>query len=218
MGFCHQMKTTPLLLLAMCVAVAFLAWRGDRRVHEDRGRLAVFREGDAVVLQWRSDVDVPMARRFEEAYREWGGETERFIIDLDSPGGALTEGRAVIDVLQRMKRTHALTTYVGPGAACMSMCAPIYLQGENRLAAASSRWLFHEPAARNVFNGERVRQPGFEERRRARRFFERYFVNSEMDPVWRARLEEEWKGRDVRRTGRELFEEGANIVLELEDG
>ena len=50
----------------------------------------------------------------------------------------------------------------------------------------------------------------------AKRFFNRYFVHSEMDPDWRAKLEQEWQGGDVWKTGQELLDEGANVVMALE--
>ena len=50
----------------------------------------------------------------------------------------------------------------------------------------------------------------------AERFFERYFTRSPMDAVWREKLREDWKGRDIWKTGAELVEEGSNVVTVLE--
>ncbi|MEO0400416.1 MAG: ATP-dependent Clp protease proteolytic subunit [Pseudomonadota bacterium] len=204
-----------LLLIAVCALVVFMAWQGQQRVFVNLGRLDVRQEGGAVVLSWRSAVEAPMARRFEEAFDAWADETDRFIIDLNSPGGSLGEGARVIEVIEEMQRTHQVDTHVGRGRSCLSMCVPIFLLGEERRAAGSSRWMFHEPSTRDAVTGEEVRIPRFEQRYVADRFVERYFVQSPMDQEWLAKLEEDWQGKDVWRTGRQLYGEGANVILEL---
>jgi len=205
----------PLLIVAVAL-VAFLALRLERQVSADRGRLEVVRAGDAAVLVWSRPIAHPMARRFEEAFNALKDDADVFVIDLHSPGGALTEGRKVIEVIERMKRDHLVETRVGRDRACLSMCVPIYLAGESRIAAPDARFMFHEPASRNAVTGARVDRPGFEQRWTADRFFRRYFEQSGMDPAWRAWLEEEWKGRDVWKTGAELVEEGSGVVTALE--
>ncbi|MEO0908810.1 MAG: ATP-dependent Clp protease proteolytic subunit, partial [Pseudomonadota bacterium] len=182
----------------------------------DKGRLAVTNEGSAVVLSWSTEVDVPMALRFEEAFDRYRDQTGTFIIDLDSPGGALREGRFVIEEIERMKDTHEIITRVRSSSVCLSMCVPIYLSGEKRIAGPASRWMFHEPRAYDYFSGEEVGESESEIRAAGARFFDRYFVNSEMNPVWRDRLAQEWVGRDVWKTGRQLFIERSNIVQELQ--
>ena len=76
--------------------------------------------------------------------------------------------------------------------------------------------MFHEPTAYDYFTGEKIDEPDFEKRRSSERFVERYFVNSPMDGAWLDNLTEEWRGRDVRRNGRQLVEEKSNIVTALE--
>ena len=157
-----------------------------------------------------------MARRFEEAWREWRNEGSRVIIDLHSPGGVIAEGADVIRVIDQMKRTHIVDTRIRNRRACYSMCVPIYLQGETRYAAANARFMFHEPTAYDVYTGEEVRQPQSERDRVSRRFFERYFVNSPIDPAWLEKLAREWKGRDVFYSARQLTDQNSNIVTVLE--
>ncbi len=200
----------------MFAGIVFLSIRAEQRVYDNKGRLGVRHEGDAIVFVWKSAIDVPMARRFEEAFDEWRYERARIIIDLHSPGGALREGEEVIQVIARMKRTHRVDTRVRAGRSCLSMCVPIFLQGETRQAAPSSRWMFHQPTTRDFFTDEKAREPEFETRMTAKRFFNRYFVHSEMDPAWRAKLERDWQGGDVWKTGQELVDEGANVVTALE--
>ncbi len=210
------MKVNRLILPALLVVVAYMYFQHYDRVFGDKGRLAISQEGSAVVLSWSTEVDVPMALRFEEAFDQYRDQTSTFIIDLDSPGGALREGRFVIDEIEDMKDTHEIITRVRNTSVCLSMCVPIYLSGEKRIAGPSSRWMFHEPRAYDFFSGEEVGESEAEIRAAGERFFDRYFVNSEMNPVWRDRLAQEWVGRDVWKTGQQLFVERSNIVQELQ--
>jgi hypothetical protein len=208
-----------LATLAMLAATAFLIARNEELIFRDKGELTVERDRndpETLVFTWRNEVEAPMARRFEEAYREWRGEGSRILIDLHSPGGALYEGEQVIRVIDRMRETHIVDTRVGNRRACFSMCVPIFLQGEARTAASNARFMFHEPTAYDFYTGERVNEPEFERERTSRRFFDRYFVNSPMDAVWRDTLAVEWKGRDLFYTARELVDQESNIVTELE--
>lgn len=202
--------------LAMFAVIAFLAIDGDRRAFGEANRVAARFEGrDTVVLAWRGEVRAPMARRFEEAFAEWRDQTPRFVIELSSSGGQLAEGAEVIAVLERMKRTHQVDTRVAPYDVCLSMCVPIYLRGERRIASRSSRFMFHEPTAVDFYTEEVVRRPAFERRIDADRFYARFLAASDMNPEWGEGLRAAWEGRDVWKTGRELIEEGANIVTEL---
>jgi len=205
--------------LALLAATAMLINYNDQFVFQNEGRLVVKQHGEdpgAVIFIWRSDVEVPMARRFEEGFDEWKDRADRIIIDLHSPGGAIREGEAVIRAIERMKRTHIVDTRVRGRRKCYSMCVPIFLQGDMRSAASDARFMFHEPTAYDFFTGEKVDEPAFERARTTRKFFNRYFVNSPMTPSWRNALAAEWKGKDVFRTGRELVDENAGIVTVLE--
>ena len=201
----------PILLVIATV----LYWQHHQRIFADRGRLNVSQERQAIVLSWHSDIDVPMATRFSEAFSRHRAETGKFIIDLDSPGGALLEGGKVIELMNRMKATHRIETRVGAYNNCLSMCVPIFLAGEKRIASASSRWMFHEPRSSDYFTGEEVIEPEIERRYYNNRFFEKYFTNSAMDARWRENLRKEWVGQDVWKTGRELVDEGSNIITRL---
>ncbi|MEM8770896.1 MAG: hypothetical protein AAGD92_04505 [Pseudomonadota bacterium] len=206
------------LLIALFAACVFLIQQTTDSFHADEGRLIARADTsrDAVVLRWSSEVEAPMGRRFEEAYDEWRDRVSLFIIELDSPGGALAEGKRVIEAVDRMKRTHNVETRVRSWEKCLSMCVPIFLKGDRRVAAANSRWMFHEPTSYDAVTGERVDEPEFERRYVADRFFDRYFANSPMTPEWRAWLQQEWVGKDVWKSGRDLYKEGSGVVTELE--
>lgn len=205
--------------LLMLAATVFLIARNEQFIFRDEGRLEVRRDEsdpDAIVFYWRSQVEVPMARRYEEAFDEWRGEGDRIILDLHSPGGAIAEGEQVIRIIERMKRTHVVDTRVRRGYKCYSMCVPIFLMGEQRFAGENALFMFHEPTLRDFYTEEEVKQPAFERARATRRFVERYFVNSPINPAWLETLLAEWKGRDVFKSARELVDEESGIVTALE--
>ncbi len=205
--------------LVMLALSALLITRNDQYIFRDEGRLEVARDAadpETLVFTWRSQVEVPMARRFEERFDEWKGEGRRIIIDMHSPGGLIHEGEQVIRVIERMKRTHIVDTRVRRGYKCYSMCVPIFLQGERRIAGENARFMFHEPTVRDFHTDEEVRLPEFERARTTRRFVEKYFVNSPIQPAWLETLLAEWQGRDVFKTARELVDENSGIVTEVE--
>lgn len=209
-------KESFLLLLVLCVTVVYLALRSEARIFLNSAEVTVRNEGDAVALVWRSAIEAPMARKLEAAFGEVAGRTGHVILDLNSPGGAVVEGGEVIDLVSRMRRTHRVDTRVRAGRSCFSMCVPVFLAGEERIAARSSQFMFHEPTARDLVTGERVDEPGFERRISTTRFVERYFVNSPMAPAWRENLVAQWKGRDIYKSAKELVDEESGIVTRLE--
>lgn len=205
--------------LIMFALTAMMITRTEQFIFQNEGRLVVKpdpADPNAVVFIWRSEVEVPMARRFEEGFDEWKDKSNRIIIDLNSPGGSIAEGEAVIREIERWKRTHIVDTRVRERRACYSMCVPIFLHGEVRAAAPNARFMFHEPTAYDYYTGEAVDEPAFERERTSQRFFNRYFVNSPMDPAWRDKLAIEWKGRDVFYSAQALVDERSNIVTALE--
>lgn len=213
------MRPNKFTLIAMIVLFALAVLIGQRnqeRLFAERGVFTVRQEEGVLRFRWNSEVEAPMAARLEETFRTWARESDHIVLDLNSSGGAITEGRAVINVIRAMKETHRVDTFVGANKMCLSMCVPIFLQGETRMAARSSVFMFHEPTAYDAITEERVNEPEFERRRSADRFFEEFFVNSAMEPTWREQLRKSWQGRDVWKTGRELVNENANIVTALE--
>ncbi len=209
------MKPRPIVLLILFLVMALLAWRNEKLAMLGRSAVDAKLRGDAVVLTWRSGVRAPMAAEFADAYAEWAGQTDRFVIALHSPGGSLTEGAAVVDVIERMKRTHQVDTYVAGGDACLSMCVPIFLRGEERRAGRSARFMFHEPSAYDAVTGEPVKQPRFEKDFTTERYYRRFFGDSPMDPAWGEDLKQQWRDKDIWKSAGQLVDEGANVVTDL---
>ena len=208
-------NASRIVFLLLCAVAAFLFWQQYEKIYGDQGRLKVAQVDNTVWLSWHHEVDVPMATRFREAFYEWQNKTEKFVIDLNSPGGSLYEGGQVIELITEIKKTHTVETHVGPENICLSMCVPIFLQGDERRASAASAWMFHEPRSADFFTGEEVAEPEFERKYVSNRFFQKYFTNSPMAPSWREKLESEWEGKDIWRTGQQLTIENSNIITNL---
>lgn len=173
---------------------------------------------NTVRMLWTGSIDPPMARLIAGEFDRRKETTKTFIIDLHSPGGSVDEGERVIKAIQKMRATHSIRTYVGAGNDCLSMCVPIYLQGELRIAAATSNFMFHEPSANDSLTGDAVFTYEFENRQMAMEIFNRFFKNSEMDPRWRKRLQEQVRLGEVWKTGGELKLERSKIVTIVEEG
>ena len=209
------MKKNRLVLLGLVVVAIVMGWRLYEQKHADTGQLAVSRHGDAVVLVWTGQIELPMHTLLTRAFEEWRGRSGRFLLQLNSPGGSVREGGDVVELLQRIKRTHKLDTYVASREICMSMCVPVFLHGSKRIAAPDARFMFHEPK-RFYDDGSEARGFSFERKALTQRFFSRYFVNSPMDANWRVQLEKDWIGKDIFKSGKQLVEENSGIVTDLE--
>jgi len=209
-------RLNRVLLFVLYGIAALLAWHLYERLYGNRGQLVLAHpEPGTLVMSWHREIKLPMAKLMADAYAANEGKVRRIVIDLDSPGGSLDEGAAVIALIQRMKAQHEVDTRVTAGHACLSMCVPIFLQGEKRLAAPDTRWLFHAPRSVDYFSGKDVKTPRFEQRYYAREYFDTYFRASPIDKAWLKRNAPKWQGRDFWRTGAQLYEEGSNIIAGL---
>ena len=203
------------ILIIVCVLIFYQIRSNEQQLFETGGVFDVSLEGaksEILVLKWRGEVEAPMALSLQRAFNENADLTQTVELVLDSPGGSLREGHEVIDALARIKQTHALETVVPRRAICLSMCVPIYLQGDTRSAGKNARFMFHEPKATDFYTGKVVARRDFEQQRASRSFFNTYFTNSPMEPAFRDQLEKEWVGKDVWYSAQELVSANANIV------
>lgn len=173
-------------------------------------------DNQMVAFKWSGPIDPPMAQALEEEFDHWKDKITRIRIDLHSPGGLVDEGERVISVINDMKRTHRVQTYVGPENECLSMCVPIFMQGHLRIASASSTWMFHEPRAIDTVTGNDTYIYEYEQLQSTQDVYYRFFKRSEIDPVWRENLKRQWRFGEVWKTGRELKDERSNIIMILE--
>lgn len=208
----------PAALIAMGFIVLLIVRGIENREFSERAELIVEQvDGapDAVIFTWRGRVEAPMARALKKAADTLDPGVTRVVVSLDSPGGAVAEGRAAIDVLRRIKRTRRLDTIVVGARRCLSMCVPIFLQGQTRAASGRAKFMFHRPIAVNAVTGERVEKSRFDRDWTSDRLFERYFGAGPVNPEWAARLREEWRDGDVWRRGSALYAENSGIVTDV---
>jgi hypothetical protein len=95
-----------------------------------------------------------MADDLRAALGKYGTTLNRVVLFLESAGGQVE--RATVSSRPSTRSSYGTPAHhpVAHGKLCASMCIPIFLQGEDRLAARASLWIFHEAAQRQA-NGER---------------------------------------------------------------
>lgn len=208
------MNWNRLILGALLMVAIAMGWRLYETQHADNGQLSVAVEGGTLRLKWTGRVDLPMASSIRRAFERYRSDTQIIQLDLNSGGGAIREGGEVIAELDKIKATHELITNVTAGERCMSMCVPIYMEGDIRRASPKARFMFHEPK-RYFDDGEEAKGFSFEREALTRRFFERYLATSPIEPGWLKQLEQQWAGKDIFKSGSELVAEKSNVVTEL---
>lgn len=207
------MLAGTLMMFALAIVIAL---RDDRAFMESGPGVIVRERGDELVLEWLFPIMPPMTAHFARAFEEEGARAERIVIDLNSPGGLVDEGAALIDLIEEMKRTHEVETRVGRNRVCASMCVPVYLTGDIRTASPSARFMFHEPTAYDVVTEETIDRPEFERRMDTERFFRRFIDPTGVSPDFARELRESVRGRDVWFTAEELVDRDVNVVDALE--
>ena len=139
------MRSTACKLLAAAFAAiaATNAAHAQTRLSESAiYRLERIEEGDVTAIAITGAILPPMATDLAALLRAVPHD-RKVILDLDSAGGEMDEGKKVIALIMRERKRRHVDTLVWYGHLCASMCIPIYLQGEKRHAAALSVWMFH---------------------------------------------------------------------------
>jgi hypothetical protein len=142
--------------VAVAVVTLLLAPANAMRGVEQPAAGASFefnKEDGTLYIDWSGPIVAGMADDLRAALDKYGTVFDRVVFFLDSAGGQVEEGDRVIAVLNEVKLRHQLIAVVPHGKLCPSMCIPIFLQGEDRLAARASLWIFHEAAQRQA-NGQ----------------------------------------------------------------
>jgi hypothetical protein len=98
---------------------------------------------DTVVLRITGEIEPPMAEELAAGWRELDSRYQHLLIDLDTPGGSLTETEALVSVIAGIRARARVDTLVRHGALCASACVALFVQGEDRAAGGASVWLFH---------------------------------------------------------------------------
>lgn len=162
---------------------------------------------DAIVMFWEGGVARPMADQIRAAFQENRERARRVVFRISSGGGSVAEGERVIEVLREIRRTHRLETVVERGHRCGSMCVFIYLQGEHRVAALSSLWLFHEVSHHDPHTRQitRLDRPGWE------RLVNLYFQPAGVSAEWTERMKPHTVKSDYWQTGADLQNDKSGI-------
>jgi hypothetical protein len=166
------------------------------------------RHPDILVLVWKGPVNPSMADQIGSAFLQYRSQIRGVELKLDSPGGSVVEGERAISVLQEIKKTTKLHTVVEAGARCASMCVFIYAQGDKRLAAPASLWLFHEvshkdPRTHEVFGLDRQRWLGL---------CDKYLLPAGVNPTWMDHVKAHTFGSNYWESGDTLLAEQSSLV------
>lgn len=200
----------------IALAIVALSENVFDRILRNAGTLSADRDPadpSTVIFTWHGPVEHPMAEKVASAFGDWRDTTNRIVLRLDSNGGLVDHGRRVIAVLRYIKRTHRLDTAVESGDHCASMCVPIFLEGEDRMAGGRSHWLFHQVQIHDRFDDKRMQLSDRERAAITAEFFEEHFVPAGVDRAWIAHLQPQMaNGTDVWLTGRELLQARTGIV------
>ncbi|MEM9278764.1 MAG: ATP-dependent Clp protease proteolytic subunit [Pseudomonadota bacterium] len=180
-----------------------------------------------ITLRWRGQIDEKMGPQMVKALKKYRSKTDHFIIDISSQGGYVNSGEVLIDYMKKLKSGHTIDTRVPRDGKCLSMCVPIFLNGENRYAGSTTKFMFHRPWVKEKKFGSSIKEQARQRRYKARlnsklsqtawRFYNVHFNYSPIDRRWLKHLEEQWrvKGNDYWTTGEKLVHEKSNVITHL---
>ncbi len=164
---------------------------------------------DLMIVEFRGAIESPMADGLRKVWDEAraAGRFRRIAVRLNSPGGSDEHGFQVISVLAEIRAEAHLTTIVGEGDLCASMCVALFIQGDERYASPASSWMFHGTSMRlsNVPDPDRT-EAHFDLFRS--RSIDGVFIDRLFDGGYVTRPGAYWL------SGKELFEQ-SNIITRL---
>jgi len=208
-------SSTPLLRLlrklpALAASVAGLVLASASAGASNVGSLKVMPADhvpDAIIMHWDGPIARPMADEIRSAFQSNRERAKRVVFRINSGGGSVAEGERVIALLREIRGTHRLETLVDRGQRCGSMCVFIYLQGEHRVAALSSLWLFHEVSHHdpNTKQITRLDRPAWE------RLVSLYFGPAGVSAEWTERMKPMTVKSDFWQTGADLMNDKSGI-------
>jgi hypothetical protein len=197
--------------MALLAACALLGQAGAATADADHGTLRAGiskTDPDTLIMLWSGTIAAPMSAQISEVFEQKRHQTRRVVLKLDSVGGSVNEGERAIEVLRNITRTHRLETVVEQGRMCGSMCVFIYLQGQQRTAALSSLWLFHEiskvdPKTKQVVSLKRAPWEAL---------VDKYYPAAGVSSEWTARMKPNTIKSDYWQTGADLVNDHSGIV------
>jgi hypothetical protein len=158
-------------------------------------------------IEWSGPIVPGMAEDLRTAVGRYEADVKRIVLFLDSAGGQVEEGDRVIAVLNEIKRRYRLATVVLHGKLCASMCIPIFLQGNDRLAARASLWIFHEAGQRQANGAQRS------DRTETWRLFRKYYAPAGVSMHWLKSIVPMINGAELWKTGGDLIDAKTGIIM-----
>jgi hypothetical protein len=162
-----------------------------------------FNEEDATLyIEWSGPIVGGMADYLRSALGKYGTPSHRVVLVLNSAGRQVEEGDRVIQILNEIKEAHRLVTEVLDGNLCASMCI---LQGDDRLAARASHWIFHEAAKPGATGKERTDMTLC--------LFRRYYVPAGVSMDWLKSIVPIIQHANLSQTGGDLISAKTGIIM-----
>lgn len=175
--------------------------------------LTIKQDARQVVLKWNGPIAEPMLERFLQAFRDLEDDERPIVISLNSPGGFVQHGREIMGLIHKQQRNHTIATMVEAGNSCASMCVPIYLVGEMRMAHPGAKFMFHEASFKSsAFSGALYKAVV---NKVTNELFDDDIGARSVDAKWLAHMREKIRGRDVWLTGKQLMDQGSLVVDKL---
>jgi hypothetical protein len=156
-------------------------------------------------IEWSGPIARGMADYLRSTFATYGAGLHRVILFLDSAGGQVEEGDRVIHVLDELKQTRRLVTVVQDDKLCASMCIPIFLQGNDRLAGRASGWIFHEVTGPGADKKELKQQ--------TLQLLDRYYVPAGVSADWIKRIIPIIERANLWQCGGDLIKANTGIVM-----
>ncbi|WP_244423283.1 ATP-dependent Clp protease proteolytic subunit [Bradyrhizobium sp. ORS 375] len=182
--------------------------------------LSIKEERDRIVLGWSGPVQEPMSERIGATLDRYKADPRRLVLILNSPGGSIQHGRQVVEAIR--ERHRAIDTVVDRAGVCASMCVPIFLAGERRMADPEAYFMFHEASlnsnARDDLKRQEISETDKEVLSRIVKtavtddLFRRDIGIRGVSTVWLAGMRKKIAGRDVWMSAQQLIDEGSGIV------
>ena len=203
----------PYAVWVLTLTIVLISWaRTDARAEDAGFRQLLVQPSslrrDTVNFSWSGRIAKPMAAEIRAAFTQWRTYRQRIVLQLSSGGGSVREGRRVIKLLRKIRKTHTFDTVVAPGRLCGSMCIPIYLQGQIRFAARSSTWLFHQVGERETGTRKYIRlKPSA-----SQALYRDFYKPAGVAETWLNKISKLSTGHDYWQTGDDLIASAAGII------
>jgi ATP-dependent protease ClpP protease subunit len=197
------------VVCALCLLAGTASKAQDSEGGQGRLRVAPSgARGGTIVMSWVGPILAPMSSEVRAALERHKDANTRFVLRLSSGGGSVAEGERVIELLRQIKQTHELETVVAHGDRCGSMCVFIYLQGQKRIGALTSSWLFHEVSRKDRETGKIIAL----DRARWEQLVDKYFRPAGVSDTWIAQMKEHTVKSDYWQTGADLVQANSGII------